>query len=104
MWGNESPLSRRRLLHWMLLLQLAGLAGLVGRLRAAELERRLIAVAPALRGVAALVVAGLAEAGFALLALNTVGNLASKSRSERMLMTPIAGVCAVCFLLVALSD
>jgi len=40
---------------------------------------------------------------FSLLALNTVGNFASKSRTERLLMTPAAFVCSVCFLIAALS-
>ncbi|MES2935334.1 MAG: hypothetical protein V4805_17815 [Pseudomonadota bacterium] len=42
--------------------------------------------------------------GFAIFALSTVGNIFSKSRIERMVMTPIACVCSVCFLIVALSD
>ena len=42
--------------------------------------------------------------GFAILALSTMGNLASKSRIERLLMTPIALVGSICFLLVALAD
>jgi len=40
---------------------------------------------------------------FCVLALNTVANLASKSRLERALMTPAAFVCAVCLLVAALS-
>lgn len=35
--------------------------------------------------------------------LNTLGNLASKSKSERTVMTPISGLLAVCFLLLALN-
>jgi hypothetical protein len=41
---------------------------------------------------------------FCVLALNTLANLASRSRIERALMTPAAFVCAVCLLLAALSD
>jgi hypothetical protein len=41
---------------------------------------------------------------FCLLALNTLANLASRSRIERALMTPAAFVCAVCLLVAALSD
>lgn len=41
---------------------------------------------------------------FCVLALNTVANLASKSRVERALMTPAAFVCSVCLLIAALSD
>lgn len=35
--------------------------------------------------------------------LNTLGNLASKSKLERAVMTPVALVMAICFLLVAWS-
>ncbi|SPE44604.1 conserved membrane hypothetical protein [Candidatus Sulfotelmatobacter sp. SbA7] len=42
--------------------------------------------------------------GFAILVLSTVGNSASKSRIERIIMAPVAFVCSVCFLVVALSD
>ncbi len=35
--------------------------------------------------------------------LNTVMNLASRSRSERMVMTPVAAALAACFLTAALS-
>jgi hypothetical protein len=41
---------------------------------------------------------------FCVLALNTLANLASRSRIERALMTPAAFVCAVCLLVAALSD
>ena len=41
---------------------------------------------------------------FSILALNTVANLASKSRVERLLMTPAAFVCSVCLLIAALSE
>jgi len=41
---------------------------------------------------------------FAFLALNTIANLASRSRIERALMTPAAFVCSVCLLVAALSD
>jgi hypothetical protein len=40
---------------------------------------------------------------FSVLALNTVANLASRSRVERLLMTPVAFVCSVCLLIAALS-
>jgi hypothetical protein len=40
---------------------------------------------------------------FCVLALNTVANLASRSRIERALMTPAAFVGAVCLLIAALS-
>ena len=40
---------------------------------------------------------------FGVLTLSTIGNLASKSVLERKLMFPIAFVCAVCFLVVAIS-
>jgi hypothetical protein len=42
--------------------------------------------------------------GFAILALSTVGNIASKNRIERMIMTPVALVCSVCLFVIALSD
>jgi hypothetical protein len=41
---------------------------------------------------------------FSILALNTVANLASRSRIERTMMTPAAFVCSVCLLVAALSD
>jgi hypothetical protein len=41
---------------------------------------------------------------FSILALNTVANLASRSRIERVVMTPAAFVCSVCLLVAALSD
>jgi hypothetical protein len=42
--------------------------------------------------------------GFAgFMALNTLGNLASKSRIERAVMTPATVICLVCFILVARS-
>lgn len=41
---------------------------------------------------------------FCVLALNTLANFVSRSRIERMLMTPAAFVCAVCLLVAALSD
>ena len=40
---------------------------------------------------------------FSVLALNTVANLVSRSRVERLLMTPAAFVCSVCLLIAALS-
>ena len=39
---------------------------------------------------------------FSFLALNTLSNLVSKSRIERRVMTPVALVCSICFLVVAL--
>jgi hypothetical protein len=41
---------------------------------------------------------------FSFLALNTVSNIASKSRIERTVMTPVALVCSACLLFVALSS
>jgi hypothetical protein len=42
--------------------------------------------------------------GFAgYFALNTLGNLSSSSRVERVVMTPVAAVLAVCFVIVALA-
>ena len=41
---------------------------------------------------------------FSFLALNTLSNLVSKSRIERRVMTPVALVCSICFLVVALSS
>jgi hypothetical protein len=40
---------------------------------------------------------------FCVLALNTIANLASRSRVERLIMTPAAFVCSVCLLIAALS-
>jgi hypothetical protein len=40
---------------------------------------------------------------FSILVLNTAANLASKSRVERLLMTPTTFVCSVCLLIAALS-
>lgn len=39
-----------------------------------------------------------------LFSLNTLGNLASRSRSERLLMTPVTAVLAACFAVVAVAD
>jgi hypothetical protein len=41
---------------------------------------------------------------FSVLALNTVANLASRSRVERLIMTPAAFACSVCLLIAALSN
>jgi hypothetical protein len=41
---------------------------------------------------------------FSILALNTVANFASRSRIERLLMTPVAFVCSACLLVAALSQ
>ena len=41
---------------------------------------------------------------FCILALNTIANLASRSRIERALMAPAAFVCSACLLVAALSD
>jgi hypothetical protein len=58
-------------------------------------------------GPAAALPAGLLTAFFwfltVMLALNTLANLASRSRVERLLMTPTAAVLAVCFAALALS-
>jgi hypothetical protein len=40
---------------------------------------------------------------FSILVLNTVANLASKSRIERFLMTPTTFLCSACLLIAALS-
>ena len=41
---------------------------------------------------------------FCILVLSTLGNLASKSRIERMVMTPVSLICSACVLIVAVSD
>jgi hypothetical protein len=41
---------------------------------------------------------------FSFLTLNTVANFASRSRIERMVMTPAAFICSICLLVVALSN
>jgi hypothetical protein len=41
---------------------------------------------------------------FSFLTLNTVSNSVSKSRIERMVMTPATFVCAICLVVVALSS
>jgi hypothetical protein len=41
---------------------------------------------------------------FSFLTLNTVSNFVSKSRIERMVMTPVAFICSICLLVVALSN
>ena len=41
---------------------------------------------------------------FCFLTLNTVSNLVSKSPIERKVMAPVALVCSICFLVVALSS
>ena len=41
---------------------------------------------------------------FSFLTLNIVSNFVSKSRIERMVMTPVAFVCSVCLLVAALSS
>lgn len=39
----------------------------------------------------------------AYFALNTLGNLSSSSRVERVVMTPVAAMLAVCFAIVVLA-
>jgi hypothetical protein len=41
---------------------------------------------------------------FSFLTLNTLANFASRSRIERMVMTPAAFICSICLLVVALSN